>query len=651
MTTSRRRLLARSLLLPAGAVLNQAVAQTTPAAVASAPPPAVLRPGQVDPATRRRVPSIAPGEPGATTVAAPSVINNIAGRSKTRLDGKWRVVADPFDTIRKKPRDRRNVWQDKIETPESVIIEYEWETTPEFTVPNDWNTHVETMHLYDGTAYFRRRFDAQPKEGMRQFLYFEAINYRSTVWLNGQNLGGHEGGFTPFSFDVTGKLVAGNNLLVVRADSRHDDETLPAADFDWHNYGGITRSVWMVETPTTFVRHWFLRLKDSNMLADVQLDGPAAANASVTIEIAQAGIKLSGATDSKGMASMQIPTPTGLKLWSPAEPTMYEVTVTAGGDVQKDKMGFRTITTRGRELLLNGKPLFLRGISMHEEPISKKGGRHVSERQGRELLKTAKDMGCNFVRLAHYPHGEHMLRSADEMGLLVWAEIPVYWEDVTYTSAKTLSLAKNMMSEMILRDSNRASVIMWSVANETPEMATRLKFLEALIAHVRQIDSSRLITAALNKNADIGGARPGETKFIVNDPLGASLDVIAANQYEAWYSALKPGQLNTVSFSCPYDKPFMISEFGADALLGHRTDKSERWSEDFQAYLFDETLKMIDRIPGLVGLTPWLLKDFRSPRRWHGRFQQNWNRKGMISEDGKRKLAFEVLRKYYSTKP
>jgi beta-glucuronidase len=207
-----------------------------------------------------------------------------------------------------------------------------------------------------------------------------------------------------------------------------------------------------------------------------------------------------------------------------------------------------------------------------------------------------------------------------------------------------------MFTETIERDGNRASVVMWSVANETPEIESRLQFLAALVAHVRALDPSRLVTAALNKNADIDGTRAGEKAFVVDDPLGALLDVIGVNQYEAWYSNLSPEQLATVSFRSRWARPLVVSEFGADALLGHRAARSQRWSEDFQAHLYEHTLRMIDRIPGLAGVTPWLLKDFRSPRRWHGRFQQNWNRKGVVSETGQHKLAFDVLRRYYQKK-
>jgi beta-glucuronidase len=325
------------------------------------------------------------------------------------------------------------------------------------------------------------------------------------------------------------------------------------------------------------------------------------------------------------------------------------VTIAAFGQRETDRVALRTIATRGREILLNGQPVLIKGIALHEEALGATASRTVSAAQGRALLAEAKALGCNFVRLAHYPHAAHMARLADEMGLMVWAEVPIYWEDVNYASPRTLTLAKAMVEELITRDRNRGSVIIWSVANETPQTDVRTTFLRAVIAHVRALDSTRLVSAALDKNVDIGGVADGETRINVRDALGQDLDIIAMNQYEGWYGNRRPDSLGRVSFSTIYDKPMVCSEFGADALYGHRGPKEERWTEDFQAWLYAETLKRLAETPGMVGIIPWILKDFRSPRRWHGRFQNNWNRKGVIDETGNRKLAFQTLAGFYAS--
>jgi beta-glucuronidase len=572
---------------------------------------------------------------------------HLTARRRTSLDGPWRYIVDPYDAGARGDNIRRTFWKDTRLVPGGPLVEYEWAASPLIDLPRDWNSHAPELLWYDGPVYFARTVrGGASTPGTRRFLGFEAVNYAATVWLNGEEIGRHEGGFTPFAIELGDRLRAGENFLCVRADSRHPAGAIPTDYTDWQNYGGITRSVWLAETPATFIADWFVRLERNQIVAEVTLDGPAASRTGVALELG--GLRLQGTTGADGR--VRLTARNRLRLWSPERPVLHPLTIVAGDDRVADRIGLKSIATRGRALLLNDRPVFLRGISLHEEPIGPVGTRRLGEADARRLLGEAKALGCNFVRLAHYPHSEVMLRVADELGLLVWAEVPVYWENIAYDSAATLALGKSMLGDMILRDRNRASIALWSVANETPVTPARNAFLRALIAHARALDPTRLITAALNKNVDVGGAREGESRFVVEDELGRDLDVLAVNQYEAWYSRRTPPQIAEVSFSTPYEKPLMFSEFGADALAGHRGPREERWTEDYQAWLYEEQLKLVDRTPGCVGLAPWVLKDFRSPRRWHGRFQDYWNRKGLISETGVRKAAFGVLQRYYAGK-
>jgi beta-glucuronidase len=573
-------------------------------------------------------------------------ILHLRARARQSLDGPWRYIIDPFDAGKRGNNDRRTFWKNLRPPETGPLVEYDWEESPVIDLPRDWNSHAPELTWYDGPVYFRRTFEAKRSEAAQILLAFEAVNYHATIWLNAEKIAEHEGGFTPFAVDVTGKLKPGENAITICADSRHHAEAVPTDYTDWQNYGGVTRSVWLVELAATHIADWFIRLDGDTIIADIELKGPKASNAPVTLRIGQQ--RLDGRTDAEGRASLSARN--RLALWSPESPALHAVAIEAVGTSVSDRVGLRRIATRERELLFNDKPLFLRGISLHEEPIGPIGTRRMTEADARRLLAEAKELGCNFIRLAHYPHSEVTLRLADEIGLIVWAEIPVYWEHIRYDSAHTLALARSMQEDMILRDRNRCSIGLWSVANETPQEAARTAFLRVLIADARRLDPSRLITAALNKNVDVGGAKEGESVFSVTDELGAELDVLAVNQYEAWYSKRKADELDQISFVTPYDKPLMFSEFGADALAGNRGPKEKFWTEDFQAWLYEETLKMVDRTEGCVGLSPWLLKDFRSPRRWHGKYQQYWNRKGLISETGVRKLAFNVLRDYYARK-
>jgi beta-glucuronidase len=570
-------------------------------------------------------------------------------RRKRSLDGPWRYILDPYDAAKRGDNRRRTFWKNFRPPPTGPLVEYDWAASPAIDLPRDWNSHAPELLWYDGPVYFRREIEAQPRAATRQLLAFEAVNYHATVWLDETQVGVHEGGFTPFAIDITDRLKdASAQGLTVCADSRHHAEAVPTDYTDWQNYGGVTRSVWLVELPETWIADWFVRLEDERVVVDVELEGPQRAGAAVAVQFG--ALRLAGRCDAAGRVRLSVRRPRHLALWSPEKPILHALTINAGADRVTERVGLRSIATDGRQLLLNGRPIYLRGISLHEEPFGPEGTRRMTEADARRLLGEAKALGCNFVRLAHYPHSEATLRIADELGLIVWAEVPVYWEQIRYDSPHTLNLARTMLADMIRRDRNRCSVGLWSVANETPVTDARNRFLRILISDARALDPTRLITAALNKNVDVGGAEGGETVFTVTDPLGAHLDVIAINQYEAWYSDRSPAELGSLRFESGFDKPLLFSEFGADALASHHGPREQLWTEEYQAWLYEETLKLVERTPGCVGLSPWVLKDFRSPRRWHGRYQGYWNRKGLVSETGQRKLAFSVLRRFYEAK-
>ncbi len=293
--------------------------------------------------------------------------------------------------------------------------------------------------------------------------------------------------------------------------------------------------------------------------------------------------------------------------------------------------------------MLNDQEIFLKGIAIHEEnPL--RGGRAHSREDAQLLLTWAKELGCNYVRLAHYPHNEHMVRLADQLGLLVWEEIPVYWT-ISWENEETYHNAETQLNEVIRRDYNRASVILWSMANETPTGELRNIFLTKLANLARQMDPTRLISAALEQS-NVGGNSDIRT---IDDPFANVVDVLSINQHIGWYDGL-PDKCRQITWDISLKKPVLISEFGAGAKYGLHGDSLSRWSEEYQAYLYTETLQMISKINQLQGLSPWLLVDFRSPRRVLPGIQDGWNRKGLISESGQKKKAFFVLKNFYDNK-
>ena len=581
-------------------------------------------------------------------------------REGVSLDGTWTYSIDPyrdglagFHGGEAGTGHRR--WDDvDVEAARAAdplaLYEYDMDTAPSAELPASWLTHAPGMRHYQGLVWYQRRFDAAPQAGKRYFVRFGAANYAAEAWLNGQRIGRHEGGFTPFAFEVTGLLRENGNRLVVGVDSTHTDQTIPPPVTDWETYGGITRSVRLIAVPETYVDDAWVRLTDDDWIAvDVAIDGPSAEGVRVELTIAELAAHGFGVTDDHGRVQFRFLAPKDLRRWSPASPKLYDVTITAGPDVWRDRVGFRTLAVRGPQILLNGEPVFLRGISLHEEEIGADPTRHVTPRAARDLLSRVKDgLHGNFVRLAHYPHDETMLRMADELGLVVWSEVPVYWR-IAWDNPETLATARRMLAENILRDRNRASIALWSVGNETPVTDARNAFMARLVADVRALDPHRLVTAALLTERD---EREGHPVMVLADPLADEVDVLAVNTYNGWYGPDRNADLAGFEWRLPADRPLILSEFGADAKLGlhERGAEPHKFTEEYQADYYRATLAMAARIPTLAGLSPWILKDFRSPRRQLGGVQDGWNRKGLISELGERKLAFEVLGNWYAEK-
>jgi len=250
------------------------------------------------------------------------------------------------------------------------------------------------------------------------------------------------------------------------------------------------------------------------------------------------------------------------------------------------------------------------------------------------------------VRLAHYPHNENMVREADRMGLMVWSESPIYWM-IQWQDPATYANAANQVAESIARDRNRAAIVLWSVANETPITDARNDFLRRLARHVRTLDPTRLVTAAMMHHEEAGA---GQNRVaVIDDPFGADVDVLGCNEYIGWYDGL-PEKLDRSEWKSIYDKPLIMSEFGADALFGMHGDTLTRWSEEYQEGIYQRQVAMLNKIPFLRGTTPWVLMDFRSPRRPLPNIQDFFNRKGLVSLRGDKKKAFYVLQEFYRSK-
>ena len=567
----------------------------------------------------------------------PSPIANVAARSTRSLDGRWQAMVDAYGIG---IGDWKAAWRDRTPVRRDEFLEYGFDDAFTLQVPGDFNTQQPELHWLEGSVWYRRSFDFDvarlEREGRRVFVHFGAANYRADVFLNGEPVGRHEGGFTPFQFELTGKLKQGENRLLVHVDNRRRSDAVPATGFDWFNYGGLTRSVRLVEVPTHHIRDYHLQLAPGDMgeaRGWVQLSS-AQAGLPVKVELPELGVSVIANTDADGRAALAFRAP--LQLWSPELPRLYRTRVSAGSDAVEDEIGFRSIAVQGERILLNGEPLRLRGVNLHEEID---GRRAASMDDYRRLLERVKALGANFARTAHYPFGEEFVRLADRMGVLLWEEIPAY-QGIDFGNAATRERLRYMLAEMIGRDRNRAAVIMWGIANETTSGDTRNVVLSALATQARAQDPTRLVAAAFY-GPGFEGAR-----LQMRDPLFQALDVIGANIYYGWYVPwpVAPEQVEWISPG----KPLLISEFGAEARHGRHgpADLASDWNEEFQAEFYRKQFRLIERLPFVQGTLPWVLADFRSPVRMHP-YQRGYNRKGLLSERGERKLAWQVVADFY----
>ena len=573
-------------------------------------------------------------------------VGNILGRNISSLNGKWHYIVDVqeegYYDYRMNPTQNGFFRNAKPQRPED-LIEYDFDKAEEMPVPSDWNTHDERLFFYEGTVWFYRKFNVEKsalKEGRRKLLYFGAVNYDAHVYVNGRHMGHHIGGFTPFNFDVTDQLKEGENFVIVKVDNKRHAEDVPTQIFDWWNYGGITRDVLLVDVPATYVENYSLQLLslEGRQLGFTVKLNKAEAGQQVTLRIPELKLEKNITTSDNGTATTFMKAKP--QLWCPNNPKLYKVEITMNGETITDEIGFRKIETRGKQILLNGEPIFLKGISIHEEkPYG--GGRANCTEDAHTLLSWAKELGCNFVRLAHYPHNEYAVREAERMGIMVWSEIPVYWT-IAWKNFATYQNAEAQLHDMIARDHNRANVIIWSIANETPHSTERDQFLGRLATYARSQDSTRLISMAM----EVTGASNYHNKL--QDNMNKYVDVVSFNQYIGWYRDVNDAPKMT--WEIPYNKPVIISEFGGGARAGLHGEKNQRWTEEFQENLYRENTAMLDKIDGLAGTTPWILKDFRSPRRVLTGILDYYNRKGLVSDQGEKKLAFDVLKKWYEGK-
>ncbi|WP_169729156.1 glycoside hydrolase family 2 protein [Congregibacter litoralis] len=625
---------------------------------------------------------------------APAVLGFVDARRSQSLNGKWNFIVDPMGVGQ--PGGFFGGWAtDRVPVDEWQVLEYNYAGSRKISVPGDFNTQFEDLLFYRDGVWYQRWFDVEPKPGKRYHLWFGGSNYTTSVYLNGTPMAKQVGGYVPYSIDVTDALKSGGNDLVISVNNRLEKHSVPTPRTDWWPYGGLIRDVMLIETPSAHLVNAKVELADlSGRVEGVVATQGLRAGDTVTVSIAELDFstEVTVGSDGQGQWTAMLKP----ELWSPENPKLYDVEFATADEQLSDRIGFRLIEARGTEIFLNGKRIRFKGISTHEEPIGRDGAAY-SKADFEALFGEAKALGANFVRAAHYPYARHAAQVADELGLMLWEEVPIYW-NIAWENPETLEIAKDQITRLVTRDWNRASVVIWSVANETPYSEPRMAFLEALINEVRSLDDTRLVSAALlgdvsrelkdaalylaaygaasdevskherdifkamlDKAGDHAPAVGSGFELVIDDPLGELLDVVSYNEYFGWYYArfiapqlgvsektvrkLMFKFMEHVVLSAAFDKPMHISEFGAGAKSGKRGEGP--WTEEYQAEVYRAQSRMIMNSPQIQGMTPWILKDFRAMLRTLPGIQDYRNRKGLIDENGQRKQAFYVLRDFY----
>ncbi|MFX0102744.1 MAG: glycoside hydrolase family 2 protein, partial [Candidatus Hodarchaeota archaeon] len=524
------------------------------------------------------------------------------------------------------------------------------------TVPNSWQT-LEGLEKYEGVCWYFTRMKTEILKiyldsKKKLYLKFNGANYLVDAWCNGIHLGRNEGGYLPFSFQLKKETLASilekdneEVILSVRVDNTRRHDQIPEFSCDWFQWGGIYRDVYLEVQPEKGINGCYitpiLRFSKTGLLesASIDLDIKGFKGLNVKWKVTEEdGREISAGTaelgtskdqDPNGMSSakesIEIKEP---KLWDLDNPYRYNLLLQdENNDVlYESRFGLREIKVEGTSILLNGKSIKFKGSSLHEEKYP--AGREYSRDERKEDLLDMKSLGFNFLRTAHYSHNESLMDAADEVGMLIGEEIPVYW-DIDYKNKKTQKLAVKMLKTLIDRDYNHPSVAWWSVGNEIPVQKRDCQlFIKMLLRYVKKRDKSR-ICCYVSKN-------------FIADPIRKHSDILAFNGYLGWYYFSERMWSFAIELihGSQKEKPLVVTEFGAGAKLGFGRYKkvNEKFSEWKQASILSQAIRSFNSKPFVAGWLIWIYRDFKSHMRLN-KYQEGYNRKGIVDENGSKKIA------------
>lgn len=578
-------------------------------------------------------------------------------RNVLDLSGLWDFQPDP-DEI-----GESQGWMNGLSAPRPLAV------------PGSWNEQYADLFDYLKAGWYLRRIIIPAAwKGQRVFLRVGSANYRAVVWVNSQRVGEHAGGHLPFAFDITALARWGSeNVIAIMVENHLRPDRVPAGgmnsvdieitqgypdtSFDFYPYAGLHRPVVLYAVPNEFIEDLTVVTKREGSAARVQVTvwmhgAPAQGRITLAANGSQTAAEMRS-KDHIGTVELSLP---AARLWSPADPFLYDLTVTTAKDTYTLPVGLRTVEVRGKQFLLNGEPIFFKGFGRHED--------FYASGRGLNLPLLVKDydllrwVGANSYRTSHYPYSEEEMMMADRLGILIIDEIPavslLFEDEASVAQRKVICL--RMIEELIARDKNYAAVVMWSVGNEPllPNLIGRLTgqdtsplpqysidFFRDLMSHARTLDPTRPVTLVGRMGA------PLEWQTFA--------DVICVNRYWGWHEqggrleralAILDQELDLLYET--FQKPILLSEFGADAPAGLHSQPPIMWSEEYQAELIRGYLDVALRKDFVIGTHIWNFADFQSvqsTRRVGG-----INQKGVFTRDRKPKLAAHMLRELWQRK-
>lgn len=510
------------------------------------------------------------------------------------------------------------------------------------TVPACINNRIGMME-YQDVCWYKKEF--QCSDGVIK-ISFGAVSEHAKVYLDGEYLGEHYGGFTAFEFIK--RVYGKEHVLVLCVDPRSTEDTIPLYEVDWHHYCGIMRSVEVSELPDVYIESVkaSYELSEDCKCADIRMEAvicntvekEAVKNINLYLND-QKIYEKSSIIDGKTVVTAEYHLRDVL-LWDIHKRMLYEIKAETEEDDLIDRIGFRKILVNGNKLMLNGKEIQLKGVNRHEEhpdwgfavPLS------IMQRD----MDILKDLNVNMVRGSHYPNSKYFLDMCDEEGILFWSEIPMWGFGEESVQRKLVQeRGLKMHEEMISQYFHHPSIIIWGLHNEIATDTKAGYDITKLFADkVRSLDKSRLITYASNR--------------ILKDECLDLIDFISVNQYVGWYEGdicewedflvkLK-AYLREKGVA---DKPVVMSEFGVGAIYGHKNFEELRWSENYQMYFYEHTIPLFLKDTMISGVILWQFSDIRSNAKWSLLRARSFNNKGLVNEYRHPKLAYYKVKELF----